>query len=173
MDQPLRSAWPEFLSTCQKKGLEMARIGNECGAYQLQCAILAVQPCSCNLGRGGRFLAEVSPPRATASPCGPKSFGPEAAMFFNFPYFNLETRFVSRESTHGCPSESAVPFWQKNQHAGYETVMRGSRINNPECEVVSVLCCPWQGTKLPEGAQLSPAQFPVKMKGECESSMFA
>ena len=29
----------------------MAEIGNEGGAYQLQCAISAVQPCPCTLGR--------------------------------------------------------------------------------------------------------------------------
>ena len=47
--------------------LEMAGIGNEGG---LQCAILA--------GRAARPLAELLPPRATASPSGPKGSRPEA-----------------------------------------------------------------------------------------------
>ena len=49
--------------------LEMAGTGNEGGAHQLRCAILAVQLCPNTLGgRGARPLAELSPPRATASP---------------------------------------------------------------------------------------------------------
>ena len=66
-------------STYQKVRLEMAAIGNEGGAYQLRCAILAVQLCSYTPGRReARPLAELSPPRAIASSLGPKSSRPEA-----------------------------------------------------------------------------------------------
>ena len=49
--------------------LEMAEMGNEGGAHQPQCAILAVQPCPYTLGRREvRPVAELSLSRATGSP---------------------------------------------------------------------------------------------------------
>ena len=67
MDSKSGSAWPDFFDLPIM--LEMARTGNEGSADQLRCAIVAVQPCSNTLGRReARHLAELSPPRATASP---------------------------------------------------------------------------------------------------------
>ena len=61
--------------------------GKHSRAQQLQRAILAVQPCPNVLGRRARPLAELSPPRATAS---------SKTAIFKFVLFDLKTRFVSR-----------------------------------------------------------------------------
>ena len=58
--------------------LEMAGIGNEGGAYQVQCGTVAVQPRPYTLRRReAQPFPELSPPRATASPCS--SYGSRRA----------------------------------------------------------------------------------------------
>ena len=87
-------------------------IGTEGSASQLQCAILAVQPCPCTLSRRGVLSVWQSCRVLEARSCGsmglsregktPAKTGPpkrSKTLFFNFGVFlDLETRVRSRKS---------------------------------------------------------------------------
>ena len=77
---------PVSFSTCQKK--KKKRAGDDWDWLVLVCcsAILGVQPCPNTLDRReARPLAKLSPPRAIASPWGPKSSRPEASPQLTLP----------------------------------------------------------------------------------------
>ena len=109
------SAWPEFFSTCQKKGWRWPGIGNEGGAYQLQCAILAVPPRPCNLSSNPTLGSAVAS-SSHCQPIGPKSDPwrtlPKCTRAKSEPIINGQTRsntietvlFAAMAHSHDCRS---------------------------------------------------------------------
>ena len=109
------SARPVFFFDQPKIRLEVA--GIEGSAHQLQCAILAVQPCARTMGRReARPLVALSPPRATASPWGPKSSRPEAPTHSSPSQSELEPKASPSKTTRNDstrPKTSTVRNVQK------------------------------------------------------------